>query len=142
MVDISVLLRKLTSLDEYLRDLHETEQITWTRFQKDKIFRRFVERTLHLAIECCLDIGNHIISYEGYRVPLNNKDVFSVLSEQNVITMDLLVNLQKMAQFRNVLVHEYLRIQPEIVFAILTKHLGDLDRFADTIRRQFCLDNA
>ena len=55
-----------------------------------------------MAIEACLDIANHIVSYEGFREPADNKDTFQVLCEQKIINEELTVNLKKMAQFRNV----------------------------------------
>jgi len=33
---------------------------------------------LHMAVECCLDIGSHIISSEKLREPESNKDIFDV----------------------------------------------------------------
>ncbi|HZK18115.1 MAG TPA: HepT-like ribonuclease domain-containing protein [Clostridia bacterium] len=53
----------------------------WGKFAHDKVVRRYVERTIHMAIEACLDIANHIVSYEGFREPADNKDTFQVLCE-------------------------------------------------------------
>ena len=39
----------------------------------------------------------------------------------------------KMAQFRNVIVYDYARIQPEIVYAVLSKHTEDIREFAVVI---------
>lgn len=103
----------------------------------DKIFRRYVERTIHIAIEACLDIANYIISYEGYREPQNNKDCFEVLNEQNIISDQLNTQLKKMAQFRNIIVHDYLKIQPEIVYAILEKNIPDIINFAKLIKDNY-----
>ena len=58
---------------------------------------------------------------EGYREPTDNKDIFQVLFEHKIINAGLTENLKKMAQFHNVIVHDYVRIQPEIVYAILQK---------------------
>jgi uncharacterized protein YutE (UPF0331/DUF86 family) len=99
------------------------------QFQTDKKIRRYIERTLHLTIECCLDIGSHIIADNGWREPANNKDVFEVLAENGVIPGGLLANLQRMAQFRNVLVHDYAKIDPDIIYSILAKNLPDIHEF-------------
>lgn len=50
---------------------------------------------------------------------------------------ELTEQLKKMAQFRNIVVHDYLRIQPEIVYAILTKNIGDIREFAKTIKNKY-----
>ncbi|GAQ24125.1 type VII toxin-antitoxin system HepT family RNase toxin [Tepidanaerobacter syntrophicus] len=138
MVEKETIVRRLAFLEEYCRDLDEARQtITFDTFTRDKIVRRYIERTLHMAVEACLDIANHIISYEGYREPLDNKDIFQVLFEQEIIDEKLKESLKKMAQFRNVIVHDYVRIQPEIVYNILQKNLGDIYDFANIVKNKF-----
>lgn len=39
-----------------------------------------------------------------------------------------------MAQFRNVIVHDYARVEPEILYAVLQKNIEDLRLFARAIR--------
>ncbi|HBG15567.1 MAG TPA: hypothetical protein DDW93_02200 [Firmicutes bacterium] len=45
--------------------------------------------------------------------------------------------LMKMAQFRNIVVHDYLKINPEIVFAIIQRDIGDITTFAQIIETRF-----
>ncbi len=138
MVEKEVIVRRLVRLEEYYNDLEDARKtLDWAEFDSNKIVRRYVERTLHIAIEACLDIANHIITYEGYREPIDNKDAFQVLYEQRILSLELAENLKKMAQFRNVIVHDYIRIQPEIVYQILRKNLGDLLKFACVIKKNF-----
>lgn len=40
-----------------------------------------------------------------------------------------------MAQFRNVLVHDYAKIDPEIVYMILKKNLSDIREYIRTVDR-------
>ena len=68
MVDRDIIIRRMTLLEEYLRDLREVaETTTLDEFRSDKIIQRYAERTLHMAIEACLDLANHVISFEGFR---------------------------------------------------------------------------
>ncbi len=139
MVEKEVIVRRLTLLEEYCRDLHNArESMDFNDFKHDKVLRRYVERTLQLAIEACLDITSHIIAYEGYREPKDNKDIFAVLQEESFLDDGQTVNLKKMAQFRNILVHDYTKIDPEIVYSILQKHLVDILDYAQMIKEQFC----
>lgn len=84
-------------------------------------------------IETCLDIGGHIISDEGYRVPESYADMFNVLQENAIIPEVLREGLNKMAKFRNIVVHHYDKIDPNIVITILRKNLGDFNRFKTAI---------
>lgn len=90
-----------------------------------------------MLIEACIDIANHIISYEGYREPMSNKDTFQVLAEEKILDKKLAERLKKMAQFRNIIVHDYVRIKPEIVYTVLQSHLNDILEFAKLVKRQF-----
>ena len=138
MIEKNVLTRRISALEEYLSDLEEAKaELNWARFTEDKIFRRYIERTLQMSTEACLDIANHIISYQGYREPEDNKDAFSILYENNIIDETLCENLKKMAKFRNVVVHDYLKIDKEIVYAILMKHLHDLSAYVKTVKKYY-----
>ncbi|MBI4774514.1 MAG: DUF86 domain-containing protein [Deltaproteobacteria bacterium] len=115
-------------------DLEEYESISLEDYRTNKKDQRFVERTLQLACECCLDrVAAHLVSRLGYREPRDNKDLFAVLSENQVITEPVHEATVKIAQFREVVVHDYARIDPEIVTGILRNHLADFKRFAGEV---------
>ncbi len=132
-----MLTRLLKLLEEYLHDLHEAQQTPWDEFADNKVTRRYVERTLQMAIKICLDIGSHIISDERFREPEDNKDIFAVLAENKVISKSQLPELKKMAQFRNLAVYNYARIDPALVYGILKEKLGDLENFAMAIKAAY-----
>ena len=59
--------------------------------------------------------------------------MFKVLQENGIIKESLLDALEKMAKFRNIVVHHYDKIDPAIVVAILTKNLEDFNRFKNAM---------
>lgn len=120
-------------LNEYVTDLRELQSVDFATYKENKLIHRTVERTLHLAVEACLDIGQHIIALEGFRTPESNREVFVILSEEGVLPPALLPNLTTMAAFRNLIVHDYARIDNAAVFGILKRRLGDFDDFARAI---------
>lgn len=140
MVEPEVIREKLKYLAEYIDDLEQDQTIILNEFLDNKKIRRYIERTLHLAIECCLDIGGHIISSEKLREPESNKDIFHVLAENGYIPPKELDELSKMAQFRNLIVHSYARIDPQIVYTILKRHVTDLKKFAQHMYENFLQD--
>jgi uncharacterized protein YutE (UPF0331/DUF86 family) len=95
--------------------------------------RRAVERSLQVATEACLDIGRRLIAEKGLRFPEDNKDVFAVLAEERVIPYEMLTTLQRMVGFRNVLVHEYVKLDHAAVYGVFKKRLGDFDAYAEAI---------
>lgn len=138
MVDQAVIERILVQLEEYLRDLDEIKsKYKLIDYKDNKIIRRYTERTLQIAVEACLDLASHIISYTGFREPVDNKDCFQVLLENGIISPDLAASLKRMAQFRNVVVHNYIRINPEIVFSIVQKNESDIVAFAKNVEAKY-----
>lgn len=135
MVERAVIERLFGLINGYLNDLKPVQGVSFSQYSKDIRLQRFVERTLHIAIEACLDIGNHIISDEGFREPEDNRDVFKILGENGIITGSLQKRLQDMASFRNLIVHSYAKIDNEVVFGILKKRLGDIEAFIKAVSK-------
>lgn len=135
MVDREIVERLLGLLEEYIDDLESVKGISFKEYKSAKQVRRFVERTLQIAIEACLDIGWHIISDEGLPEAENNREVFAVLADSKVIDMEIVSTLQNMASFRNLIVHDYAKIDDEIVYGILKKRIGDFRKFSKMIAR-------
>ncbi|MFN3739849.1 MAG: type VII toxin-antitoxin system HepT family RNase toxin [Thermodesulfovibrionales bacterium] len=129
MVDILLIKRKLAELDTYLKQLREYQNIKLSDYKSQWKTQRIVERTLHIMIEICVDISNHIISNYGLRPPTSYADTFSVLLERKLINKSLSERLQRMAKFRNILVHQYEEVDPEIVISILRKDLKDVELY-------------
>ena len=99
-------------------------------YAADPVHRRAVERSLHVAIEACLDIGRRVISQERLPYPADNREVFTVLVVAGIVPRDLLADLHAMAGFRHLLVHDYARMDDSRVFEILHDEPETFDRFA------------
>ncbi len=133
MVDKLLIGRKIAELDTYLKQIKEYEKISPSEYKREWKTQRVVERTLHMMIELCIDIANHIISDENLRTPTSYADTFSVLMEEGIINKSLSGRLEKMAKFRNIIVHQYEAIEPEIVVSILRKNLKDFELYKKAI---------
>lgn len=94
-----------------------------------------------VAIESAIDICNHIISQNSYRVPEDYADTFQVMGEHGAFNKDFISALKEMARFRNRLIHLYMEIDDEQVHKILQTRLDDFIRFLDGIAVFLKLDN-
>lgn len=128
MVNKNVLSERLEKLGEYISLLEQVQEFGFQRFLDDPLIRGAAERNLHLAIECLLDIGNHIIVDRDYRKPESYADIFLILTDNNLISHDLFQQLDGMSAFRNLLVHDYLRLDPKKVFGIIATKTPSLAR--------------
>ena len=135
MVDKTFVLKKIAALDEVLGQIREYEQITVDAYRDDWKTQRIVERTLQMMIETCLDISGHIISDANLSVPETDADMFRVLAANHVLDPSRLDAFEMMARFRNVVVHDYEKIDPEIVVGVLRNNLSDVVLFKESILR-------
>ncbi len=129
MVNRDTVEKAIETISLNVRELRRAVDIDWEKYQTDIRARRFVERSLQVIIEACLDITHHIISDDGMREPVSYRDAFVVLGENGILPQEELEKYEKIAMFRNLLVHYYEKIDDEIVFGIFRKNLGDFDRF-------------
>ena len=125
MVDEALILRKLAELDQYLSQLKEYENTTADQYSDDWKIQRIIERTLQMMIETCADIAGHIIADKGFRIPKSYADTFKVLLEEKILDRKLSAVMEKIAKFRNIVVHHYDKVDAEIVTAILKNDLAD-----------------
>lgn len=86
-----------------------------------------------VAIESAIDMCNHIIARNGYRVPEDYGDTFRVMGEVGAMDGDFAEELAKMAKFRNRLVHLYWEVDDEQVYEIIQKRLDDFKKLLDSI---------
>lgn len=133
MVDETMILRKLSDIDEYHRQVKEYTDLSVAQYSGDWKIQRIIERTLQMMIESCVDIAGHIISDKGWRAPKSYADAFKILHESGVISGSSFQALEKMAKFRNIVVHDYDKIDAEIVVSILKRNLDDFTDYRDAI---------
>ena len=83
-----------------------------------------------MAIEVCADVANHVISDRRLKIPSTYAEAFEILAQAELLDARLRTAMVRMTGFRNVLIHEYASVDPEIVVGILRDHLVDLQRYA------------
>ena len=133
MVDVEVIRRILTSLNESLAHLEAKKNISFETYERDKDLQAIVERRLETAIQACIDTGNHIIAQQNLGSPSDYGEIFSILAQNGIIDGEQEKLLVKMAGFRNILVHEYKVVLNEKVYDVLQNGLPDLYNFAKAI---------
>jgi uncharacterized protein YutE (UPF0331/DUF86 family) len=125
-----VVAARLEKLREYFQTLRSVQKNDLHRFKKDPFIHGAAERYLHLSIECLLDIGNHIIADRGYRKPETYGEILQILAEEGVIPEKLFQELEGMAAFRNVLVHDYLKLDLDKVYQVIKERLKYFEELA------------
>lgn len=123
---------RLLRLRDYLGLLDEVKSQGLERYRRDPLLRGAGERYFQLSLEILLDIGSHVIAQHGLSKPDTYADIFRVLADSDLIADDLYGELEGLAGFRNLLVHDYLRLDSNRVFQLLQEKLPLLERLAST----------
>lgn len=118
------LLRQAADVVDFLEsEAAADETIRSQRRWLDSIKYNFV-----VAIECCVDVGQHLCAVQGWGPPATNADAFRILAAHGVLDADLATRMAQASGFRNVLVHEYVQVRDDLVVANLAR-TGDIRRF-------------
>ena len=129
MVNREVLLRRIEKAKEYLDFLFRIkDNCNLDEFKQNPMVYGSSERFLHLCIEAILDIGTHIISYENLGKIDFYSDVPKLLNQHGYLNKDLTDIFITIIGFRNILVHEYLEIDLDIVYKVMQDNLNDLEK--------------
>jgi len=122
LVDEEVVRARLARLEEALRYLAVLAEASEGEFLGSWQHRGLAERVLGVAAQVGRDLGNHGIAAAGLRAPDSYADTFRILAEAGLLQGDLAGPLVRRAGLRNLLVHQYTRID----HALLYRYLHDL----------------
>ncbi len=132
MTDAALLAKKLALVETCvaeLRRLSRPEELA-----HDIREQRFVEHTLQIAIQAALDAASHVVSDQRLGEPRTNRELFDLLARAGWLQSQLAATLERMAGFRNVLVHGYDDVDLDVVRDVLEHHLDDLIHFVRAVR--------
>ncbi len=124
-MDKERIFEKMDELEKYLRELEEYLPEEEDEYLKNGLKKRACERAFQLASENLLDICNLIISEKGFGIPVDSKDSIRKLAENGVIPGSLSTRLEELVGFRNLLVHQYGRIDDLRAYSYLSAESKD-----------------
>ena len=137
MVDRNVLVAKITTIEKCLNKVKEKRLSSINEFMVDEDSQDIVLFNLMQAIQGCVDMAAHIVSDEGYGMAGSMNEFFYLLRGRNIISVDLQEKLISAVWFRNLVVHEYAKLDLNQVYAIATQGINDLEEFVAIVVRRF-----
>jgi uncharacterized protein YutE (UPF0331/DUF86 family) len=88
---------------------------------------------LQRACEASIDAAMHLVRVRKLGMPQESRDAFDMLCEAGILEGALGERLKAMVGFRNVAVHDYRKLNLEVVRNILERHLCDFSEFGATV---------
>lgn len=128
MVDRARVLAKLDELHGYLRELRS---VVPDRFEDYLAVekRRSCERLLQVSVEAVIDTCALLVTDLRLGLPGDEEDLLEKLAVDEVLSRPTLGLVRRMKGMRNILVHEYGRVDDALVFETVRERLGDFAAF-------------
>lgn len=128
-----VILNKASSIERCLHRIKEEYAGNDQNLVENQTKQDAVILNLQRACETAIDLAMYVVSQRKLGVPQDSRDAFSLLQTAGILPADLVQRMQRMVGFRNVAVHEYARLNLDVVRTIITKQLDDFRTFSSTI---------
>ena len=128
MLDRERVLAKIDALDQYLRELREILPGSFEEYKRIEK-KRACERLLQVSIECVIDLCGLIVAGLRLGLPAEEDDLFEKLEQAGIISSSRKEALKGMKSFRNILVHEYGRVDDLMVYEVLQTRMDDFEVF-------------
>ncbi|SHI76234.1 type VII toxin-antitoxin system HepT family RNase toxin [Lutispora thermophila] len=131
-----VIIKKMKDLEGNLVFLKKASfDISKDNIKKDMIRYWGIERGIQICIECVIDIANIIISTTENVKPNTYKETIVSMAEIGVIPKSFSDKLTKMIGFRNILVHDYVKVDENMILRILKYELDDFIDYMNYVRK-------
>ena len=133
MVDPNLILAKAGSVKSHLNRVIERRNIDLNGFMEDIDRQEIILFNIQAAVQNCIDIAAHIISEEGFGVPGSTTEMLYILRKHGYLDNNLTQKMVKAIGFRNLIVHEYGKIELKQVYEIAQNDLNDLNEYLKSI---------
>ncbi len=126
---------KLRLMDEHISYLTQLKKEIKSQKQFLENFRFFTsaERSLQLCCQIIIDCLDLIIIEQGLDKPEDRQEIISIVYNAGIISENLATKLEGIPGFRNILVHEYGKIDRKRVYRYLMERTNDFQTFKKEI---------
>lgn len=124
---------RLSELAIVIQQLEKYRDMDPEVFKNDLEKRWIIERGLEAGAQLVLGIGDHILSGHFGCYAETYESILHMLFEKNVISEDLYQGIKGVGSLRNILVHHYIRMDPDLILESYHKALRIFPLFAHEI---------
>ena len=87
VIDREAIAARLRRLDECVAELRQLRPANLQDYLASRRLRSSCERELQVAIQCALDIGNHVSAEENLTAPEDQADIFRILGASGILPL-------------------------------------------------------
>lgn len=118
----------LNTTEDSLGTLRSISKTSKENFLKSRELQDRAKWNFYVAVQGCLDLGNHVISVKGFELPESYEDIITILEKKKIIPKELASSLRGMGGFRNLIAHGYFKIDSNKLWDYL-KSLDSVKKF-------------
>lgn len=133
-VDRATVEDRLIVITKCIEDMKRLREIPYKEYRKDRLMQAAAERVLQLAIQAVLNITSHIVAHNRWGEIQQYTDSITILHQKDIIPEDLTNRLIDFTKMRNFIVHQYLKIDIQIIYKTLEIAIADLIKFTQIIQ--------
>ena len=127
-----ILLNKKIGIERSVKQIREYYALNPdVLFEQDYLKQDAIAINLQRLCEACIDIANHWIRRKKLGLPQDSADAFALLHRAGALSEDMSRALKGMVGFRNVLIHEYKKLDLAIMRDVIEHHLHEPLDFAN-----------
>ena len=130
-----VLLNKAAAIERAVRRVREEYAGDNRNLLSDQTRQDAIILNLQRACESSIDAAMHLVRLNRLGIPQETREAFDLLEQAHLISAPLADRLRKMVGFRNVAIHDYQKLNLEIVRRIVVDHLDDFLTFTQLLLR-------
>lgn len=140
MVDRDLITAKAGQVIEHLKRVADKKGERLKDFLGNKNRQQLVAFNIQLAVQNCVDMAAHIIAEAGLGVPGGVNEMFYMLEDQGYLSFELTEKMVHAVGFRNLVVHEYGKIDLKRMYQIASSDINDLNEFLNAIFSKLEID--
>ncbi len=133
MVDRDLILAKAGLAEKYISRASQKSKIELSTFMKNIDVQDIVIFNLQKAIQSCIDIAAHIISDENLGMPGSTNEMLYLLEENGYLDRNLTEKMVKAVGFRNLIAHEYEKLEMKLVYGVAREDVHDLHNYIKAV---------
>ena len=130
-----VLLNKAAAIERSVRRAREEYGEDEANLLANQTRQDAIILNLQRACESSIDAAMHLVRVHRLGIPQETREAFDLLEAAGRLDASLAVRLKKMVGFRNVAVHDYQKLNLDIVRHILVERLDDFLEFTRVLLR-------
>lgn len=127
-----VILNKKVSIERCVAQIREYYAAPGAKpFEEDFLKQDAIAMNLQRISELAIDMANYLIKTKKLGLPQDSAESFALLRRAGLITADMERQMKGMVGFRNILVHEYKKLDIAIMKDVVEHHLHEPLDFAN-----------